>query len=147
MVIRDHINLMPSNPLIGPVLHPDIPRFPDQSAVYDQQLQDKLLEIGLKHKLPLHCGTYLSLAGPAFETPAEIQAFGKLGADAVGMSTTPEAVTANALGMGVAAISCISNLAAGITPHPLSHLDVENTAVKALPVMKRVISEFLKTIH
>jgi len=147
MVLEDHLNFMPGNPLIGPTLHPHIPRFPDQSEVYDRTLQDQLIEIGSSHQIKIHKGSYLALSGPAFETPAEIRAFGNLGADAVGMSTAPEAMIANALGMKVVGLSCISNLAAGRGAHPLSHKDIEDASVRALPKMKKVILEFTSKKH
>lgn len=146
MVVEDHLNFMPGNPLIGPVLHREIPRFPDQSEVYDRTLQDHLLEIATLHQIPVHRGCYLAISGPAFETPAEIRAFAKLGADAVGMSTVPEAMIANALGMKVIGLSCISNLAAGISDQTLSHQDVEDAAIQALPNMKKIILEFTTKI-
>ena len=146
MALTDHINLMPGNPLLGP--HDSFlgPRFPDQTEVYDPILREKLLSAGNEHGISLKQGVYLALSGPAFETPAEIRAFGKLGADAVGMSTVPEAMTANAAGLRVAAISCISNLAAGISPSPLSHEEVSETASLAMPRMKEVTVAYLKTL-
>jgi len=146
MVLEDHLNFMPSNPLIGPVLHPKIPRFPDQSQVYDRLLKNQLLDLAALHQIPIHRGCYLALSGPAFETPAEIRAFAKLGADAVGMSTVPEAMIANALGMKVIGLSCISNLAAGISNQPLSHQDVKEASIQALPNMKRIVLEFTSKI-
>ena len=146
MVLRDHLNFMPVNPLIGPVLHPDSPRFPDQSQVYDPELRRLLCEVGEKHGVLIHQGSYLALSGPAFETPAEISAFAKLGADAVGMSTVPEAMLGNSLGMKVVGLSCISNLAAGISEEPLSHDDVEKASAEALPKMKRVVRGFLEEL-
>ena len=146
MALTDHINLMPGNPLLGP--HDSFlgPRFPDQTEVYDPILREKLLSAGNEHGISLKQGVYLALSGPAFETPAEIRAFGKLGADAVGMSTVPEAMTANAAGLRVAAISCISNLAAGISPSPLSHEEVSETASLAMPRMKEVTVAYFKTL-
>jgi purine-nucleoside phosphorylase len=143
MVINDHINLMPDNPLRGEVPHPSIPRFPDQTQVYDPTLIKKVVEIGESQGISIHQGVYLALSGPAFETPAEIRAFAKLGADAVGMSTVPEAMIANALGMKVLALSCISNLAAGISEHKLSHEDVESAAKLALPKMNTLVHQFI----
>jgi purine-nucleoside phosphorylase len=98
------------------------------------------------HQIPVHRGCYLAISGPAFETPAEIRAFAKLGADAVGMSTVPEAMIANALGMKVIGLSCISNLAAGISDQALSHQDVEDASIQALPNMKKIILEFTTKI-
>ena len=146
MVLDDHINFMNGNPLQGPVVHPDMPRFPDQTKIYDPQLIDEILKIGTNQEITIHQGVYLALSGPAFETPAEIQAFAKLGADAVGMSTVPEAMVANALGMRILALSCISNLAAGISKHTLSHKDVEEASKKALPHMKAFVLGFITSV-
>ena len=143
MVLRDHLNFMPGNPLIGKPLYPEFQRFPDQSEIYDPTLRKLLIQAAEKNQAPIHQGVYLALSGPAFETPAEISAFSKLGADAVGMSTVPEAMIGNALGMKIAALSCISNLAAGISKEPLSHEDVENTSFAFLPNMKATILSFL----
>ena len=146
MVLKDHLNFMPGNPLIGPVPHTDSPRFPDQSQVYDPELRRLLSEVGEKQGVQIHQGNYLALSGPAFETPAEISAFARLGADAVGMSTVPEAMLGNALGMQVVGLSCISNLAAGISEEPLSHEDVEKASATALPKMKVVVRGFLEQL-
>ena len=147
MVLVDHINFMNENPLKGPVFHPDIPRFPDQTKIYDPKLINDILKVGSDQEITIHKGIYLALSGPAFETPAEIQAFAKLGADAVGMSTVPEAMVANALGMRVVALSCISNLAAGISKHSLSHKDVEEASKKALPHMKALVQGFITSVE
>ena len=137
---------MPENPLIGPAPHPDSPPFPDQSQVYDPELRRLLLKVGEKQGVRIHQGNYLALSGPAFETPAEISAFALLGADAVGMSTVPEAMLGNALRMRIVGLSCISNLAAGISEEPLSHEDVEKASVTALPKMKAVVRGFLEQL-
>ena len=146
MVLSDHLNFMGNNPLIGEVLHPKIPRFPDQSEVYDRDLCEKIHLSGKAIGQKLHEGTYLALSGPAFETPAEIRAFAKLGADAVGMSTVPETMVANGLGIKVGAISCISNLAAGRSTEVLSHEDVQKTSEKALPNMTSLLAHLLPAI-
>jgi purine-nucleoside phosphorylase len=146
MLLEDHINFMGCNPLIGPNLNPSMPRFPDQSEIYSMNLRDQILEIGQSVDFAIRKGVYLALSGPSFETPAEIKAFQMLGADAVGMSTVPEAMVSNALGMKVIGLSCISNLAAGIAPHKLSHKDVQNASEIALPKMKKLILVILKTL-
>ena len=143
MVVTDHINFMGSNPLIGTVPHPSITRFPDQSVVYDLSVRKKIHEAGKKLGIDLKEGTYIGFSGPAFETPAEIRAFSRLGADAVGMSTVPEAMVANALGLRVGAVSCISNLAAGLSGIPLSHEEVEETSKKVLPKMSELLTHLL----
>ncbi|MFP6899526.1 MAG: purine-nucleoside phosphorylase [Opitutales bacterium] len=142
MILRDHLNFMPGNPLIGPHDSSWGPRFPDQSKVYHTKLRALLQEAAEECGSPVSEGVYLALSGPTFETPAEIEAFRTLGADAVGMSTVPEAILANAAGLRVAALSCISNLAAGVSPHPLSHEEVAETAAEAMPRMQGVIEAF-----
>jgi len=139
MAISDHINLLGSNPLIGPH-NPNLgTRFPDQSEVYNKPLCEKLLEAGADTP-----GVYIATSGPTFETPAEINQYRSMGADAVGMSTVPEATVANALGMQVAGLSCICNWAAGIGPTKLTHEDVNQVASEAMPRMKSTITAFLE---
>ena len=146
MVLSDHLNFMGGNPLVGPLANKDMPRFPDQTEVYDSTLRSLLVQSGKENDTRIHEGVYVALSGPAFETPAEIRAFGILGADAVGMSTVPEATLGHALGLKVCALSCISNKAAGISPDKLSHHDVEQAAKIALPGMKATVLSFLKKI-
>ena len=142
MILRDHLNFMPGNPLIGPHDKAWGPRFPDQTNVYHPSLGAHLREAAEQCGHSVQEGVYVALSGPTFETPAEIKAFCALGADAVGMSTVPEAILANAAGMKVSALSCISNLAAGVSPHPLSHEEVSETAAKAMPKMQAIIEAF-----
>jgi purine-nucleoside phosphorylase len=139
MVIEDHINMLGSNPLIGPHNPKLGTRFPDQSEVYDKGLRKSLLDAGAGSS-----GVYVATMGPTFETPAEIKQYGLMGADAVGMSTVPEAIVGNALGMRVAGLSCICNWAAGISPTKLTHEDVNQTAAAAMPRMKQTIRTFLE---
>ena len=146
MVLSDHLNFMGGNPLIGPLANEDLPRFPDQTEVYDPALRSLLVQSGEKNDARIHEGVYVALSGPAFETPAEIRAFSILGADAVGMSTVPEATLGHALGLRVCALSCISNKAAGISPDKLSHHDVEQAAKIALPKMKASVLSFLNKL-
>jgi purine-nucleoside phosphorylase len=127
MVVTDHINFMGANPLRS-APEPDRPGFVDLSATYDAGLRRLLIKAGKRCGLRLHQGVFLAVSGPSYETPAEIRAFGKLGADAVGMSTVPEAIVARQLGLRVAGLSCITNLAAGRNPVPLSHSEVLQTA-------------------
>jgi purine-nucleoside phosphorylase len=122
MVITDHINFMGTNPLRG------TSNFVDMTQVYDAHLTDLLFEAGKEGSLKLQRGVYLAVCGPNYETPAEIRAFAKLGADAVGMSTVPEAMVARQWGVNVAGVSCITNAAAGIGKKPLSHAEVMETA-------------------
>ncbi|MCK4564810.1 MAG: purine-nucleoside phosphorylase [Verrucomicrobia bacterium] len=141
MAISDHINMLGSNPLIGPHNPRMGTRFPDQSNVYNKPLRKKLLKSGATAS-----GVYIATSGPTFETPAEIKQYRSMGADAVGMSTVPEAIVANALGMRVAGLSCICNWAAGISPAKLTHEDVNQVATEAMPRMKSTISAFLEEL-
>lgn len=127
MVLTDHVNFMGANPLRGPHSK-DLPRFVDLTETYDQKLRELFFQAGKISKLKLQRGVYLAVSGPSYETPAEIRAFATLGADAVGMSTVPEAIVARQYGLNVAAVSCITNLAAGISKDKLSHTEVLKTA-------------------
>jgi purine-nucleoside phosphorylase len=127
MVLTDHINFMGTNPLRGAAI-PGLPRFVDLTETYDKKLRELLFKAGKISKLKLQRGVYLAVSGPTYETPAEICAFATLGADAVGMSTVPEAIVARQCGLRVAGISCITNLAAGISKQNLSHAEVLETA-------------------
>jgi purine-nucleoside phosphorylase len=129
MVLADHINLMGANPLRGPAW-PGLPRFVDMTRTYDKELSALLHVAGKKCGLRLRTGVYLAVSGPSYETPAEIRAFGRLGADAVGMSTVPEAIVARQCGLNVAGMSCITNLAAGLGGGKLTHAEVLSTAEK-----------------
>jgi purine-nucleoside phosphorylase len=126
MLIRDHLNLMFRSPIVG-ALEPGDVRFPDMSEPYDAALAQLLRDVASELGVPLVDGVYGGLLGPTYETPAEVRMLGILGADAVGMSTVPEVIVARTLGMRVAGISCITNLASGISPHPLSHTEVIET--------------------
>lgn len=126
MVLTDHINFMGVNPLRGAPV-PGRPRFVDLTQAYDQELSALLHRAGRAAGLRLRRGVYLAVSGPSYETPAEIRAFARLGADAVGMSTVPEMIVARQYGLRVAAMSCITNLAAGISTSPLSHEEVLET--------------------
>src|ERR1051325_10870717 len=123
MVLSDHVNLMGANPLRGPAL-PGLPRFVDQTQVYDPLLRNGLKRAARRAKARVHSGVYLALSGPTYETPADIRAFARLGADAVGMSTVPEAIVARQCNLRVAGLSCITNLAAGRGRTALSHDEV-----------------------
>jgi len=127
MALADHINLMGDNPLRGQPF-PKLSRFVDLTSVYDPGLRKLLLQAGCRAHACVHQGVYLAVSGPSYETPAEIRAFGRLGADAVGMSTVPEAIVARQCGLRVAGLSCITNFAAGRAARPLSHAEVLETA-------------------
>lgn len=132
MLLSDHINFLGTNPLIGNQSDDDV-RFPDMSEVYDGTLRAKIRERAKADGVDLKEGVYLATTGPSFETPAEIRAFAALGADAVGMSTVPEAIVARQIGLRVIGISCITNAAAGISKEPLSHEEVSETADRVRP--------------
>ena len=129
MVLTDHINFMGANPLRGPAV-PGLPRFVDMTRAYDDGLGRLLQRAGRRCKLRLRSGVYLAVSGPSYETPAEIRAFARLGADAVGMSTVPEALVARQCGLKVSAMSCITNQAAGRGGATLTHAEVLETAEK-----------------
>ena len=130
MLIADHINFSGANPLIGPNLDRFGPRFPDVSDLYTASLRAAIRKRAAEEKIPLEEGVYLMCSGPSYETPAEIRAFRTLGADAVGMSTVPEALVAGHCGMQVVGVSCITNMAAGVLPVKLSHQEVMETAAR-----------------
>lgn len=136
MLITDHINMLGNHPLIGPHHEAWGPRFPDQSAVYPQRLRDLAERAAASVGEVPASGIYLATTGPTYETPAEIRMFRTLGADAVGMSTVPEAILANAANLSVLGISCITNLAAGISPTPLSHDEVKEASLATMPRMR-----------
>jgi len=141
MVLTDHVNLMGVNPLRGPAV-PDRPRFVDLTQVYDPKLRARLFRAGKICNLKLQRGVYLAVSGPSYETPAEIRVFARLGADAVGMSTVPEAIVARQCGLNVAAISCITNLAAGISQEKLSHAEVLETAERVKTLAAKLLKHF-----
>lgn len=141
--IRDHINMMGANPLRG--WDSEVPsRFVDLSEVYDKQLGLMLKRAAKTAKVKLYDGVYLAVSGPSYETPAEILAFSKLGADAVGMSTVPEVIVARHCGMRVAALSCITNPAAGRGRAPISHQEVLAVGRAAQDRASRLIENFVK---
>jgi purine-nucleoside phosphorylase len=142
MVLTDHINLMGVNPLRGPAV-PDLPRFVDMTEVYDTKLSALLFRAGKSCNLKLQRGVYLAVSGPSYETPAEIRAFARLGADAVGMSTVPEAIVARQCGLNVAAVSCITNAAAGIGKEKLSHAEVLETAGRVKTLAAKLLKHFV----
>lgn len=141
MILTDHINFMGANPLRGPE-QGGLARFVDMSAVYDPILSRGLGRAARKVGVKAHRGVYLAVSGPSYETPAEIRAFGRLGADAVGMSTVPEAIVARQCGMRVAGLSCITNLAAGRSGRPLSHSEVLETAARVQPLAAQMLTVF-----
>lgn len=146
MMITDHISSFVPNPLIGANIDELGLRFPDMSNIYDRDIQKIILETAEKNNIPLQKGVYIQTSGPAYESPAEIKMYRTLGADAVGMSTAIEAITANHCGMIICGVSCISNLACGMTGNPLTHEEVKETADKTAEVFKKLVSEIIKTV-
>lgn len=128
MIIEDHINMMGTNPLMGPNIKELGPRFPDMTKAYDPDLIQAAEKIFRAQKTFFHKGIYVGVTGPTYETPSEIKMFKAIGGKAVGMSTVPEVIAANHMGLRVAAVSCITNLAAGISEHKLNHAEVTETA-------------------
>lgn len=128
MVIDDHINLLGSNPLLGPNDERFGPRFPDMSEVYSKRLRTIADAAARARGIPVAHGVYVVVHGPSYETPAEIRFLRAIGADAVGMSTVPEALAARHMGLEVLGLSCITNMAAGVLPQPLNHEEVLETA-------------------
>ena len=143
MIIRDHINLMGVNPLKGENDDRLGPRFPDMSRVYDEALIDIIAGGMQSMGMGVKKGVYAALSGPSYETPAEIRMLSVLGADAVGMSTVPEASAARHMGVSVAGISCVSNLAAGISKTPLSHQEVTETANRVKDRFIKLLTEIM----
>ena len=135
MVIDDHINLMGSNPLVGPNDDRFGPRFPDMTEAYSRRLRDIAFEAARSRGMGLAHGVYAAMHGPSYETPAEIRFLRAIGADAVGMSTVPETIVGRHMGIEILGISCITNPAAGVLPHPLVHDEV-------MAVARRVRAEF-----
>ena len=145
MLISDQICMAPS-PLIGENLDELGPRFPDMSNIYDRDLRKTVRDTAASLGIKLQEGVYIQLTGPNYESPAEIRMVRTLGADAVGMSTACEAIAANHCGLKTVGISCVSNLACGMTDKPLSHAEVQETADKAAPLFRRLVTESIKNI-
>ena len=147
MLITDHISAFVPSPLRGENPQELGPRFPDMSRVYDKEMGRAVLEAGEKLGESLQQGVYLQWQGPNYETPAEIRMFRTLGADAVGMSTVCEAIAARHMGLRVCAVSCITNMACGILPQPLSHEEVQQTANRVKDKLQALVLESLESFH
>lgn len=141
MMITDQISSFVPSPLMGPNIEELGERFPDMSHIYDEDLSQILREASHDLGIPLQEGTYLQLTGPNFESPHEVRMCRVLGADAVGMSTACEAVAANHMKMRICGISCISNMASGMSDQPLTHSEVKETADQVAPKFKKLITE------
>jgi len=146
MAITDHLNLSGFNSLVGPNEDALGPRFPDMSHAYAPELLTLLEGCAKAEQVTLRKGVYVQLSGPSYETPAEIRMLRTLGADAVGMSTVPEVIAAAHMGVKVAGVSCITNLAAGISSQPLSHAEVSETADRVKDVFTRLLKRFVVAV-
>ena len=147
MLITDQISMSVPSPLIGENIDELGVRFPDMSEVYSSRLRKIIENSAVTAGVPLRRGVYIQTTGPQYETPAEIRAYERLGADAVGMSTAIEAIAARHAGMEICGISCISNLAAGISVNPLTHAEVQETADRVAPLFKKLVTQAIKDIH
>lgn len=143
MLVTDHLNLTGRSPLVGANDEARGPRFPDMSAAYDPKLQAAAREAAKASGILLREGVYAGLVGPSYETPAEVKMLRSLGASAVGMSTVLEVIALRHLGVRVGALSCITNLAAGISPHPLDHAEVEAIARAKRPQLTRLLTGWI----
>ena len=146
MMITDQISALVPSPLIGPNLEELGVRFCDMSQVYDRRLQELIRQSARELGIPIQEGVYVQLTGPAYETPAEVRMVRALGGDAVGMSTACEAVAASHMRMRVCGISCISNLACGMTDQPLSHEEVNETANRRAPLFRSLVTRIISHI-
>ena len=146
MLITGHISSFVPSPLVGPNIEELGTRFPDMSEVYKKDLQEIIRNTAKNCGIPLKEGVYVQTTGPNYETPEEIRMYRSLGADAVGMSTACEAMAANHLGMRVCGISCISNLAAGISENPLTHAEIQETADRVAPLFQQLITASIVNI-
>ena len=146
VLLRDHISLFIPNPLIGENDPDEGERFPDMSEVYDPKLRELVEKAASEADVRLESGVYCQLSGPSYETPAEIRLLQRLGADVVGMSTVMEAITAHHAGMKVCAISFVSNMAAGINTHALSHEEVKEAGIQAAPRFTRLVRAAIGTV-
>jgi len=147
MLLTGQISSFVPSPLVGPNMDELGVRFPDMSEIYRKDLQEIIRSTAKELNIPLREGTYIQFTGPAYESPQEIQMARILGADAVGMSTACEAVAANHMGMKICGISCITNLAAGISPVPLTHEEVKETADRVAPLFKQLVTESIVNIY
>ena len=147
MMLADHVSTFVPNPLRGANVDALGERFPDMSAVYDPKLRALLRETAERDGIQLKEGVYVQLPGPSFETPAEIRMLKALGCDAVGMSTVVEAIAARHMGLRVCGVSCVANLAAGLSPSPLSIQEVMDAADAAAPKFKKLLRDAITAIH
>ena len=146
MIIDDHLNFMGTNPLVGPNDDRFGVRFPDMSEVYSRELQERVVEEAHKLGVIVRRGIYAALAGPSYETPAEIHMVRACGANAVGMSTVPEAIVARHMNMNVLGISCITNMAAGISENPINHEEVMETGERVRGTFTQLLRQLISRL-
>lgn len=147
VLLRDHVNLTGTSPLIGPNLEELGPRFPDMTEAYDRGLAEAILATAGRVGVGIRQGVYVGLHGPSYETPAEIRAHRSLGGDVVGMSTVPEVIALRHMGRRVAGISCVTNLAAGVSPEPLVHEEVLENARRGYAALSKLILETIASFE
>jgi purine-nucleoside phosphorylase len=147
VLISDHINLQGSNPLAGPNDDCFGPRFPDMSEAYSRQYREIARQVAAELSIPISEGVYAGVTGPSYETPAEIRFLRTIGADLVGMSTVPEVIVANHMGMKVLGISCVTNMAAGVLPQRISHEEVLETGEMVRDTLARLLKAVLPRLE
>ncbi|MBL8212656.1 MAG: purine-nucleoside phosphorylase, partial [Bryobacterales bacterium] len=147
VLISDHINLQGTNPLIGPNVDHYGPRFPDMTEAYSASYRHVAKLVAAEQHVEIAEGVYAALSGPSYETPAEIRYLRAIGADLVGMSTVPEVIIANHMGMHVLAVSCVTNMAAGILPQKISHEEVLETGARVRDTLVRFLKELLPRLE
>lgn len=147
MIIEDHINLMGLNPLMGPNIKNLGPRFPDMTEAYDKKLREKMQKAFAAIQTQFWSGVYCGVSGPTYETPAEVRFLQQIGGQAVGMSTVPETIAANHLGLRVCALSCITNLAAGLSAHKLTHAEVTEKASAVEDIFCKFLLAYLALLE
>jgi purine-nucleoside phosphorylase len=143
MIISDHLNLMCTNPLLGPNDERFGVRFPDMSEVYSREFQEIAVAEARSIGLELRRGVYAAMSGPSYETPAEVRMLRTLGADAVGMSTVPEAIVARQMGIRVLGLSCITNMAAGVVDQPINHEEVMETGALVRDTFRNLLRQII----
>lgn len=144
--IEDHINFMGKNPLIGPNVDEFGPRFPDMTYAYDPELKEVLKSVAKENNIDLKEGVYVGVLGPTYETPAEIRMFRTIGGDMVGMSTVPECIAANHMGLKVCGVSCVTNMAAGVEKEKLKHEDIKDQALKVMEKFSTLLTQAVQEI-
>jgi len=147
VLISDHINLQGMNPLVGPNDESLGPRFPDMSEAYSKAYRERAMQVAAEQCIPMSEGVYAAMLGPSYETPAEIRFLRAIGADVVGMSTVPEVIVANHMGMKVLGISCVTNMAAGILPQKINHEEVLETGAMVRDTLVRFLKALLPRLE